>query len=189
MQVSPEIAFRNMEPSDAVAAEIRTHAEKLEEFCDRITSCRVVLEAPHQHHQQGNLFHVRILVNVPRKELVVDREPSAHQAHQDAHVAIRDAFKAMRRQLEDYSRELRGDMKSHAVPAQGKVAELFPLADYGVIETPDGRQVYFYRNAVLEWGFDELDLGSEVRFTEEAGDKGPQASTVHLVGRHHHLVG
>jgi cold shock CspA family protein len=29
--------------------------------------------------------------------------------------------------------------------------------------------------------------GSEVRFVEEIGEKGPQASTVRLVGKHHLL--
>ena len=32
---------------------------------------------------------------------------------------------------------------------------------------------------------DALEIGDEVRFTEEAGDEGPQASTVHLIGKHH----
>jgi cold shock CspA family protein/ribosome-associated translation inhibitor RaiA len=188
MQVPVEIDFRNMERSEAVEDDIRQHVEKLEEFFDRITSCRVVLEAPHQHHHQGNLYHVRILLSVPRRELIVDREPSEHHAHEDIHVTIRDAFKAMRRQLEDYVREMRGDVKAHARPPHGKVARLFREEDYGFIETPDGRELYFHRNAVLDDAFDGLTLGAEVRFEEEAGDKGPQASTVRLVGRHHHLV-
>jgi cold shock CspA family protein len=31
-------------------------------------------------------------------------------------------------------------------------------------------------------------MGAEVRFDEEMGERGPQASTVHLVGKHH-IVG
>ena len=39
-------------------------------------------------------------------------------------------------------------------------------------------------------GIDELGVGAEVRFTEEAGDKGPQASTVEPIGEHgHHAMG
>jgi cold shock CspA family protein len=38
---------------------------------------------------------------------------------------------------------------------------------------------------VLGGNFDSLEIGGEVRFDEEAGDKGPQASTVHLIGKHH----
>jgi cold shock CspA family protein len=39
----------------------------------------------------------------------------------------------------------------------------------------------------LQEGFDHLRLGTEVTFAEEEGKKGPQASTVSPVGKHHHL--
>jgi cold shock CspA family protein len=45
----------------------------------------------------------------------------------------------------------------------------------------DGREIYFHRNAVLAGHFDRLRIGSQVRFAEEAGEKGPQASSVRLV--------
>jgi hypothetical protein len=34
--------------------------------------------------------------------------------HEDPYVAVRDAFPAVQRQLEDYERERRGDVKRHA---------------------------------------------------------------------------
>jgi cold shock CspA family protein len=64
---------------------------------------------------------------------------------------------------------------------------ILPHADHGFLETPDGREIYFHRNSVLNAKFDDLVSGTEVAFAEEQGDKGPQASTVHVVGRHHHL--
>jgi cold shock CspA family protein len=189
MQIPLLITFRNFERSEKIEDDIRVHASKLEEFCDRITSCRVVIEEPHHHHHKGNLYHVRVLVSVPQRELVVDREPAEHHAHEDAHVTLRDAFDAMRRQLEDYVRELRSDVKVHPVPPHGKVMQIFPEDGYGFIETPDGREIYFHRNSVLDVSFEDLQLGTDVRFTEEEGDKGPQASTVRPVGKHHHLAG
>ena len=57
--------------------------------------------------------------------------------------------------------------------------------DYGRIETPDNRVIYFHRNSVLKGSFDRLEIGSEVRFTEVSGEQGPQASSVTLVGKHH----
>jgi cold shock CspA family protein/ribosome-associated translation inhibitor RaiA len=188
MQIPLQIAFRNFERSERIEEDVRQHAVKLEEFSDRITSCRVIIEAPHHHHHKGNLYHVRVLVSVPQRELVVDREPPEHHAHEEAHVTIRDAFDAMRRQLEDYVRELRGDVKAHVVPPHGKIARLFPEEEYGFIETADGREIYFHRNSLLEAAFAELQVGTEVRFAEEEGDEGPQASTVRLVGKRHHLV-
>jgi hypothetical protein len=91
-----------------------------------ITSCRVVIEAPHRHHKHGNLYRVRIALSVPQRELVVDRDQGNQPEHADLHVAIRDGFKALRRQLEDYVRDLRGDVKAHAVSTHGRVTQLFP---------------------------------------------------------------
>ena len=49
---------------------------------------------------------------------------------------------------------------------------------------PQGEEIYFHRNAVLEPpGFDRLEVGSRVRFAEQQGFEGPQASTVSLVGK------
>jgi ribosomal subunit interface protein len=186
MQLPLQITFRGMDPSDAVEANVREHAEKLDRFHDRIMSCRVMVEARHQHHQKGNLYHVRVDLTVPGGEVVVSREPHQHKSHEDVYVAIRDAFDAARRQLEDYTRQRRGDVKSHETPAHGRVIELVPAEDYGKIETVEGREVYFHRNSVVEeGGFEKLAVGSEVRFVEEMGERGPQASTVHLVGKHH----
>jgi cold shock CspA family protein len=88
----------------------------------------------------------------------------------------------MRRELEDYVREIRGDVKAHQTNPQGQISELFPSEDYGFIQTVGDRRIYFHRNSVLGGRFDELDIGTDVSFVEEMGDKGPQASTVRLVG-------
>ena len=40
----------------------------------------------------------------------------------------------------------------------------------------------------MDADFDRLEIGAEVRFAEEPGELGPQASTVHVVGKHH-IVG
>jgi cold shock CspA family protein/ribosome-associated translation inhibitor RaiA len=188
MEVPVTITFHNLDRSDWIEEDVRGHLEQLEEFYDRITSCHVVVEAPHRHHRHGNLYRVRIVLSVPNRELVVDHDRGDHPEHADLHVAIRDGFTALRRQLEDFVRDLRGDVKAHAVPPHGRVTRILPEEGYGFIETADGRSVYFHCNSVLDAAFRELKPGTEVRFVEEAGDKGPQASSVHLVGRHYHLV-
>jgi ribosomal subunit interface protein len=109
MQVPLHITFREMDPSAAVDERVREKAVWLEQFCDDITACHVVVEERHRHRHQGRLFHVRIDLTVPGKVLVVNREPHEHQAHEDVYVAIRDAFDAARRQLEDFVRERRDD--------------------------------------------------------------------------------
>ncbi|HEX6984587.1 MAG TPA: HPF/RaiA family ribosome-associated protein [Planctomycetaceae bacterium] len=181
MQVLPQIAFRGVEPSPELEAEVNDRVAELAEFYGRVTSCHVVVETPHRRRRRGNLYRVRIHLAVPRKELVVDREPPEHHAAEGLLVAIRDAFDAMRRQLEDYVRQARGDVKRHEEPARARVKKLFPEAGYGFLETPDGREVFFHANSVLD-GFDRLAHGTEVRFAEEEGEKGPQASSVRILG-------
>jgi len=109
MQIPLQVTFREMDPSPAVDERVREKAAWLEQFCDDVTACHVVVEERHRHQHQGRLFHVRIDLTVPNKVLIVNRDPPEHQAHEDVYVAIRDAFDAARRQLEDYVRERRGD--------------------------------------------------------------------------------
>ncbi len=106
MNVPLQVSFRNLEHSDFIEGKIREKAESLGKFFDRITSCRVIVEAPEQHHRKGKLYHLRIELGVPGKEIVVSRHNHGDHSHEDVYVAIRDAFKAARRQLEDHARKI-----------------------------------------------------------------------------------
>ena len=53
---------------------------------------------------------------------------------------------------------------------------------YGFLESPDGRELYFHRNSVLHNEFERLELGDCVTFSEEEGQRGPQASSVKRTG-------
>lgn len=119
------------------------------------------------------------------RELVVSRDPARDERRRDVRVAVTDAFHAMRRQLEDHSREIRGDVKEHDAPPHGRVIALKRGEGYGFLESSDGRSVYFHENAVAEDGFADLSVGQEVRFSEEEGIEGPQAAAVWPVGKHH----
>lgn len=183
MKLPLQITYRDIESSAAVETRIRDEADKLDQFYEHIMSCRVVVERQHRHHHEGNVYNVLVDLKVPQAELVAGHERGPHHAHEDIYVAIRDSFAAVRRQLEDYVRVRRGRVKTHEVPDHGRIAELYE--DYGRIACPDGRLVYFHRNSVLEGSFEALEPGTEVRFTEEMGELGPQASTVHVIGKHH----
>lgn len=117
MKTPVQVTFHNMEHSPAVETAIRERAGQLEKFCADIIGCQVEVEAPHRHHHRGNLFEVRLRVTVPGTEIVANRNPDEDHAHEDVYVALRDAFRAARRQLEDYVRRRRGDVKSHSTPA------------------------------------------------------------------------
>ena len=186
MQLPIQISFHNVPHSAAVEDEIREYAERLDEFCDRIMSCRVVIDQPHRHHEEGNLYHVRVDITVPGEEIVINREPRQHVAYRDLETAIGATFDQAVRRVQDFVRRQRRDTKTHHPALHARVARLFPKAGYGFLKTPDGREVYFHEDSVLGAKFIELQVDTEVTFDEETGEIGPQATTVHVVGRHHH---
>lgn len=177
MQVPLEISTRRIELSPALEADLRRRAEKLDRLYDRITSCRIAVERPSFHHNEGGPYRVRLDVTVPGSELVADKQA------EDLNVAIRDAFQAAERQVEELSQRRRGEVKTSIGPPEGRVLRLFKEDGFGFLEGPDGTEVYFHRNAVLEPGFDDLEVGTRVRYAETQGIEGPQASTVSLVGK------
>lgn len=185
MQLPLQITFRDISPSEAIEAQIRQKVEKLNLFYERIISCRVVVEAPHRHHHQGNIYHVRIDLTVPQGELVINRNSSQNHAHENLYVAIRDAFAAAQRRLKSYAAVQRNETKIHEITSHGRVISILPEDGYGFIETSEGDEVYFHQNSLLNCTLRDLEVGSEVRLIEHMGDKGLQASSVRLIGKHH----
>lgn len=183
----PQITFRGVSPSPAVEARVREKIAELEHFFDRLIGCHVVIELPEHRSRQGNLFEVRIELSVPGgPPIVVGRRHHDKQQHEDVYVAIRDAFKAARRQLQDHARKLRGEVKAHVVPAHGRIWHLVTEERYGFIINTDKVEIYFHENALVDVDYDDLEVGTEVRYVihEKEGVKGPQASTVSLAGGH-----
>jgi len=187
MHLPMQITFRHMEHSPALEARIQELAGRLDRYSQEVMSCRVVVEAPHKHHHQGSLYSVHLDITLPGGEIAVARDQHDRHAHEDAHVALRDAFAAAERQLEQFMQKRRKDVKEHAPPPHGRIRELYPSADYGRIETSDGRDIYFHRNSVVNLGFDQLAVGMPVHFSEELGEQGAQASSVQVEGKHHNV--
>lgn len=193
-----QITYRNLDQSDALDALIRERVAKLETWHHGITRCHVLVARLHEHHRGGNRVQVRIDLTVPGDDIVVSHEPGHHQelreaetertrkadeldrTHTHAQVVVREAFDIARRRLQDQVRHRRGDVKRHEERPHGRVVRIGP--EEGWLVTPDGHEVYFHANAVLDDAFSRLDVGSTVAFVEELGEKGPQASTVRLLG-------
>lgn len=104
MKLPLEITFRNVVRTEEMEERIRAKAAKLDRFFDRITGCRIVVEAPHKHHLKGNTYRVHIELSVPGEELVVNRDPQ-NPEHEELTIALRDAFAAAQRQLQAYARK------------------------------------------------------------------------------------
>ncbi|HET9226533.1 MAG TPA: ribosome-associated translation inhibitor RaiA [Thermoanaerobaculia bacterium] len=108
MQVPLELSARRINLSPALEADLRKRADKLERHYDRITSCRIAVERPSNHHNEGGPYRVRVDITVPGSELVANKEAD------DLNTAIRDAFDAAERQVEEFSRIRRGEVKTPA---------------------------------------------------------------------------
>lgn len=202
MNMPPQITFRNMPASAEVEDWVSEEIDKLESYYGKITGCRVAVEIPHRHHLKGKLYHIRIRLTVPGREIVVKWEPTlsrmaqhlgvpeltkkweVNPRHKKLRQAVNDAFKAAGRRLEDYARRQRGDVKTHSLLPIGRVNRIVKDEGYGFLTTIDGREIYFHKDSVLNRGFSRLKVGSSVTFAEEQGEKGPQASTVRIHRKH-----
>jgi cold shock CspA family protein len=190
-----------MESSPLVQEWIEEQVVRLDSFYRPIMGCRVAVELPHRHHRKGAQYHIRIDLTLPGGEVVIKHQPNLRTRaalegkakttknlevgapHKNLRQAIDDAFKAAARRLQDYARRQSGRVKTHEALPVARVRSLLPDEDYGFLVTPDGREIYFHRDSVLNRGFARLKVGTIVSFVEEKGEKGPQASTVRIAGK------
>jgi cold shock CspA family protein len=185
METPVEIDFQGMSPNHAMREAIVDRLAMLETRFGRITAGRVVVTAPTQHHRTGGVYEIHIHLSLPDgREVNVARAQSNDERHADSDYAINDAFKRARRRLQDHVRKLQGKVKTHAPEPSATVALIDEIGGFGFLQTVDGREIYFHRASVLNDAFSRLKVGTRVAFAEEQGEKGPQASTVRIAGKH-----
>ncbi len=100
MNVPPEIAFRHIEPTEALKNVIREGIESIEKVYSRLTSCRVVVE-----ETSRGVPHVRLDIAIPGTEVIVTREASTDPAVRNLVATVREAFGVARRQLREQHRK------------------------------------------------------------------------------------
>jgi len=190
MQRPVEIAFRNIESSDAAEAAIRDHVARLEHMYGRMTTCRVRVDQRNQNAKETMPPVVHIDISVPgHKDIVVAHEADHLQRKYqapDLRNAINEAFRIAERRLGKYKDKLtdhgvaeRGHEAANEF--RGQVAELTPEQDFGYVLTKEGGLLYFHRNSLLSGVFDDLRRGDEVSYVEQLGDTGPIASKVRFI--------
>lgn len=185
METPIQIDFQGMSANPDIRAAVEKRIDELETRFGRITAGRVAVKGPGGHHKTGGLYEINIRLLLPNaREVNVARTAKADERYADLNFAINDTFKRARRQLQDRVRRMQGQVKRHEPTPAGTVLRIDPSQEFGFIGTPDGREVYFHRNAVLDDAFGDLGPGVRVAFAEEDGIKGPQASSVRLLGKH-----
>jgi cold shock CspA family protein len=185
MEMALAISYRDVEKTETLEAHIRERTSKLENVHNNIISCSVAVEQPHRSRTTGNPYRVRIAVRVPPEhEIVVTRNPGEPAADDTVIGAVNEVFETAYRRLRKLAQIQRNEVKRHShQEANAVVAKVFEKRGYGFLETVDGREVYFHQNSVMNDKFKSLKQGDSVRYVEQEGEKGPQASTVRIVDR------
>ena len=142
MQVEPTITFRRIRTPAALETDIRNRLARLEKFCPSIIGAHVALEMAERRHQRGNHWRLRIELVVPGERIVVTNDVSlrpelraraverTHKqdepdaGHKYAKVAVREGFEVARRQVQDFVRRQRGEVKSHGPTRRRPVAQV-----------------------------------------------------------------
>jgi cold shock CspA family protein len=178
-----QIDFQNYAAVESQRSAIREHLAEIERMFGGIIAGRIVVEGSSKHHRTGGLIGINIRLKLPDgKEVDVSRTPDADERYSDFNFALGDAFRRAQRQLRDEVERMQREIKTGVQHPIGTVTKLFE--DHGFLESADGLEIYFHKNSVLNRGFAKLRPGAKVNFIEEAGEKGPQASTVKLLGKH-----
>ncbi len=134
MRIPPTIFYRDVPKTDALENLIAQKIEKLEQYYDQISSCRIAIEKNHDHPGSGSPYRVRLDITVPEnREVVVDKSPDESAQYLPLEAVIRDAFEAANRQLKELNEQQHNHMKTH-IPGQREIV-LEDLTDEPMGET------------------------------------------------------
>jgi ribosomal subunit interface protein len=185
MQVAPEVIFKDVDRSPWVEDYVVERLAHLEKFSQDITRCHVTLTREQSSQRKGNRYSVMVEVRLPGHDLAVKKQKEIHEMHTQLPAVINEAFGAIERQVKKTVALRRGEAKVHYNgQPHGMIEKLFADQGYGFIRAlEDDRQFYFHRNSVLHTEFERLAVGTEVRFSAEQGEDGPQAASVQVVSK------
>jgi cold shock CspA family protein len=209
MQVPPEISLKGFVMNLEIDTLLQRQIARLERVCDYIISLRVAIEKEQGRHQLGNPYRVRLDIRVPpNHEIVVKRQTVLHEdvrtppepetepeminkqavlsrrKDEPLVVTIRSTFDSARRQLEKLVERQRKEVKTHPQnEIMGFIEKLFRDDEYGFIRSLEGQEIYFHKNSSLHGEWERLEVGTGVRYTEEQGEKGLQASSIEIVNK------
>jgi len=184
METPAQIEFEGFQASPELQAAIEKHITELESRFGRVTAGRVVVKGPGDHHQSGGQYQVSVRLALPDgREVNIGRTPKQDERYADLTFAVDNAFRRARRRLQDQARLMRGQTKQHENQPIGTVVRIDASGEFGFLEGADGQEIYFNRNSILG-DASKIEPGTRVSYVEEMGEKGPQASTIKVLGKH-----
>ena len=186
MQTAPELIFHDVDRSAWVETYILERVQRLERFADGHHFL-----PRHAHPGAGFAPQGQPLQRDGRDAHAAEPRPGGEEGEGDPRHAAAAAGADQPRlrrgrapaEEDGAAAPRRGQEPRQRRQPHGIVEKLFDEG-YGFLrELDDDRQVYFHRNSVLHDDFERLAVGTEVRFTPQEGDDGPQASSVQIVAK------
>lgn len=86
MKLPLQVSFHGIDRSEALENLIAKEVEGLHKFDADLISCRVAVESEGRHQNQGRECSVRVSLNAPGHEFIMNTK------NEDAHAAVRAAF-------------------------------------------------------------------------------------------------
>ena len=171
------IEGRNIDMTPEWKREIEDRMSKLQSVYDNLIHGRVTLTKNLHHNKSQHVAEALVVVSLPGRHTI-----TARKENKTFEEAIRSAFNALQTELRKYrDKRASKDIRNPVIPLRGVISKLFPEQGYGFILQAGGDEVYFHRNAVHDFKFEDLEDGTEVAFNIEEGEKGLQATTVNPV--------
>ncbi len=179
MQTPLSISFRHMDSSPAIEHEVARRVGDLEKTFPRIIGCDVVIDASQGKQVTGREFQVSVNVRVPGPDIHASTHLGRSTATDDVNLALHRAFDAAERTLREQGRRMSHvETKQHPDTLHGEIDRLFANEGFGFIAAEDGNEYYFQRDSMVAGRWDELKVGTRVRFRAMDGEKGPFAVSV-----------
>lgn len=179
---APSIAWRHIDPSPAAESLILKRYGELAHFGKRIEGCDVIVEAPQKRKLNARGYSVRVTLRLPGPDITGSYQVAQGSARGDLTLALNRAFSAVEKQLKAQRRTMGGvEVKHHDPVLHGEITELERELGWGKLRADDGREVYFQKDALVHANWDDLALGTRLRFSERIGEKGPFATGVSVV--------
>jgi hypothetical protein len=114
MQGPIVVTFKGIKKTHHLENLIHKKTAKLEQICNRMTSCRITVEMANQCQRIGNPFRVNIGMAVPPgHELTVKHKSGEGDLHDQLPNVLSDAFSTAGRQLKELAQRQQGEMKKH----------------------------------------------------------------------------
>jgi cold shock CspA family protein len=181
MHVPVEIFFKDVKKTDEIMEIINRRIARLEKICSYINSCRIAVEKPQFVPECGSTYRFRIDITIPHgHEIIAERRADKGSLHDPLSIVIGKTFDIAERKIKKLVNQQHRQTKKHEAQL-GVISKIMKDEGYGFLITiDDSREIYFHKNSVLRSNFDKLVVGTIVRYVDEEGLEGPQATTVDM---------